>query len=301
MISICIPIYNFDITNLIGELSKQAKLCDSPVELVLIDDYSDSEFKEINDSVCKEHKYIELKKNIGRSKIRNLFLDYVSYDCLLFLDCDSLVISNQFIENYIVAYKKSKKQVICGGRVYERTAPSRSQRLSWMYGVERESKSYTERQQHPYSSFMTNNFLVHAEVLKELPFDECLSKYGHEDTLFGFYLKQNSKTILHIDNAILNGDIENNEEYLNKTSLAIENLALILSKLENRKGFGESVSLLSFHQKLKKYQLLYLVLFLAPIINTIFLLLLKLGVVNLTLFNYYKLNYLSKVLNKKKS
>lgn len=301
MISICIPIYNFDITNLIGELSKQAKLCDSPVELVLIDDYSDGEFKEINDSVCKEHKYIELKKNIGRSKIRNLFLDYVSYDCLLFLDCDSLVISDQFIENYIIAYKESMKQVICGGRVYERTPPSKSQRLSWMYGVKRESKSYAERQQDPYSSFMTNNFLVHAEVLKELPFDESLSKYGHEDTLFGFYLQQNSKTILHIDNAILNGDIENNEDYLNKTSLAIENLALILSKLENKKGFVESVSLLSFHQKLKKYQLLYLVLFLAPIINTIFILLLKLGVVNLTFFNYYKLSYLSKVLNKKKS
>lgn len=301
MISICIPIYNFDITNLIGELSKQAKLCDSPVELVLIDDYSDDEFKEINDSVCKEHKYIELNKNIGRSKIRNLFLDYVSYDCLLFLDCDSLIVSDSFIEDYISAYNTSNAQVICGGRVYERTSPSRSQRLSWVYGVKRESKSYTERQQQPYSSFMTNNFLVHAKVLKELPFDECLSKYGHEDTLFGFYLQQNSKTILHINNVILNGDIENNEEYLNKTNLAIENLVLIISKLENKKGFVESISLLSFHQKLKKYQLLSLVLFLAPIINIFFLLLLKSGIVNLTLFNYYKLNYLSKVLNKKKS
>jgi glycosyltransferase involved in cell wall biosynthesis len=301
MLSICIPIYNFDITNLVTVLSKQIKACSIPAELILIDDCSDLLFKEVNDTICKDHKYIELKKNIGRSKIRNLFLDYASYDYLLFLDCDSLIISDHFLQKYITAYTQTKANVICGGRIYERIPPNKNQMLSWKYGVKKESKHANEREKSPYSSFMTNNFLVYKQVLEHISFDESLSKYGHEDTLFGYSLKQEKVVIKHINNPVLNGDVEENAVYLEKTKLAIDNLSVILCNVEDKKGFINEVTLLAFYQKIKGKRLLGIVLLFAPIINTTFFLLLKLGVVSLILFNYYKLSYLAKVLNKKKS
>jgi len=301
MLSICIPIYNFDVTSLVNNLAEQIPLCSSSVEIVLIDDCSNSNFKDLNKVVCNRYKYIELEKNIGRSKIRNLFLEYISYDCILFLDCDSLITSNQFIQNYITAYIDTKSNVICGGRVYEVKPPNNNQKLSWKFGVKRESKVIEERLKNPSKSFMTNNFFVKREVLRTIPFDERLSKYGHEDTLFGYYLKQENIAIFHIDNPVLNGDIEENAVYLKKTELAIENLILILSRIEDKKEFMNEVTLLSFYRKLKGRRLLGLVLFLSPIITTTFFLVLKIGLVNLPLFNYYKLSYLAKVLDEKKS
>ncbi len=303
MISICVPIYNFDVTNLVTELSKQIKSCTIPIELILIDDCSNHEYKALNKKACKGlgHRIVNLTENIGRARIRNLFLEYVSFDWLLFLDCDSLIISDQFLQKYISTSIETKANVICGGRIYERTHPNKNQMLSWKYGIKRESKPVKERQKNPYSSFMTNNFLVSRYTLKQISFDERLSKYGHEDTLFGYSLKQEKIAIVHINNPVLNGDIENNTIYLKKTRLAIDNLVSILSSIEDKKGFINEVTLLGFYQKTKEKRLLGMVLFLSPIINTTFFFFLKLGWVNLLLFNYYKLSYLAKLLNKKKS
>ena len=301
MLSICIPIYNFDVTRLVTALAKQIEICSLPAELVLIDDCSSIGYKTLNKDVCTAHKYLELKKNIGRSKIRNLFLEYTSYDYLLFLDCDSLIISDQFIQHYLKMISPKAVEVICGGRIYNKLAPSKNQKLSWSYGLNIESKSLEERLNNPYGSFMTNNFLVSRKTLVKIPFDERLSEYGHEDTLFGYYLKKNNIAIEHINNPVLNGDIENNATYIKKTELAIQNLSSILKTIDDEKSFIQEVNLLAFYKKINSRKLLGLTLFLAPIINTIFLMFLKFGWVSLILFNYYKLSYLAKVLDKKKS
>jgi hypothetical protein len=72
MISICIPVYNFNITSLISELSNQIDLLNTECEIIVIDDCSDK-FKRINQIACAKHTYIELSENIGRARIRNLF------------------------------------------------------------------------------------------------------------------------------------------------------------------------------------------------------------------------------------
>ncbi len=299
MLAVCIPIYNFDVTELATQLEQQ--ITTSPFEILLIDDCSLQEYKSINHTICKKHTYIELDKNIGRAKIRNLFLSYSSADYLLFLDCDSKITSNSFIENYIAAIQNNTKTaVFCGGRVYQNKPPSRNQQLSWKYGIKRESKSVKERANNPYQSFMTNNFVVQRSVLASIPFDERLTQYGHEDTLFGYALKQSSHPILHLDNPILNGDIETNESYLQKTHLAIENLVTILETTPNKESFIADIKLLSFYYQLKQLHITKPVFFLAPVINRLFLgLMSNYGIVSLTLFNYYKLYYLHLAFHKK--
>ncbi len=249
MISICIPIYNFNVSPLLDELSMQMEKAEASVELILIDDCSFSEYKELHKSVCNKHRYIELEENIGRAKIRNLFLDYAQYEHLLFLDCDSLIPNKTFLSNYLKAIKKGESSIICGGRIYDSAKPDSNKLLRWKYGIEKESLSYEERMQQPNKSFMTNNFLISKQLLQEIKFDERLSEYGHEDTLFGFELKKKGIKINHIENPVLNGHLENNAEYLKKTEKSIHNLIAILDYVNYDPDFIQDVSLLNFYNK----------------------------------------------------
>ena len=118
MISICIPIYNFNVTELVKTLSAQLKDLNCPSEIILIDDCSDISFKKANENICSKENYIQLDKNIGRAAIRNRFLEYAKYEYLLFLDCDMVVHSNNFLDKYFNAINECNNKVICGGLIY---------------------------------------------------------------------------------------------------------------------------------------------------------------------------------------
>jgi cellulose synthase/poly-beta-1,6-N-acetylglucosamine synthase-like glycosyltransferase len=288
MISICIPVYNFNISPLVNELANQAKSAQIPIEISVIDDCS-QRFKAENRATCEAHRYIELDENIGRSKIRNLFLEHAKYDYLLFLDCDSLVENPLFLANYVAAMKDNPS-VVCGGRVYDKIQPGKEQLLSWKYGIDKESKSAEIRKQAPNKSFMTNNFLVKKSILEDIQFDERITKYGHEDTLFGFSLKQKNIAVTHIENPVLNGDVEENSAFLNKTQEGVINLIEILKYKDCDPELIQDISILRFYKKVQKYDAFINLgfLFLKPFI----VYRLRTGKVNLKAFDFYKLGTL---------
>ncbi len=285
MLSVCIPVFNFNIAKLINELTHQGALLKIDFEIIVIDDASKN-FKISNKNICSKIKYIELEKNIGRSKIRNLFLSFANYEYLLFIDCDSLIIHQDYLLNYIKEIK-TKPNIVCGGRIYPEKCPSRNQRLSWKYGKLRESKPIHTRLLSPNKSFMTNNFLIQRVLLEEIKFDERLTQYGHEDTLFGFELSKRNVSITHIENPVLNGEIENNKIYLSKTEKAIQNLVKIVDFTKNDSEFIQDNKLLISYQKIKKIELFLRLIFLTlrPTIRV----LLTNGIVNLYLIDFYKL------------
>jgi len=296
MISICIPIYNFDVKELVKALEIEIKQNKLPVNLILIDDFSDKKYKELNKPICQKHTYIELESNIGRARIRNLFLKYTSSPYLLFLDCDSKIKSSSFITTYLKYTNNAK--VVCGGRVYPKEKPSKNKMLSWQYGVKQESKTAQERSKEPNSSFMTNNFLIKRKILDQIKFEENLSQYGHEDTLFGFALAQKKIKVLHIENPVLNGDIEDNVAFLHKTEQGIENLVIILKLIDYNQEFIQNVKLLDFYYQLKQKRLLFVLKtekILLPFIKKR----LEKGNVNLKAFNLYKLMYLNRCFGQK--
>ncbi len=296
MISICIPVYNFNINPLIKELHDQAEGLNRPYEIIIIDDGSQN-YQEINRKAGEKFNYIELPENIGRAKIRNLFLQYARYDYLLFLDCDSLIRTTDFLSNYINIIT-TKPGVVVGGRVYDKKRPGREKILRWKFGIIKESKSAAIRNQNPYESFMTNNFLIKKAILEETRFEERLINYGHEDTLFGFDLRKNNVMILHIDNPVLNGDIDTNPEYLNKTNESVKNLVYILNFSGYDKEFIHSISLLKFYNKIKKGKGMIQASFI--LLKPVTFLLLRKGYVSMYLFDYYKLGILIENLKQEK-
>lgn len=289
MLSICVPIYNINVTHLVNSLHYQAKQLQVPYEIVLIDDKSNDFFKNENRIVCNQFNYIELPENIGRAKIRNLFLKYTSYTYLLFLDCDSEIISDFFLQNYVNELKDNLPQIICGGRIYENKKPHFSHQLRWKYGIKRESQPFEIRKNFPNKSFMTNNFVVSRKLFESLRFDERLSEYGHEDTLFGYELKMKNISISHINNPILNNDIESNAEYLEKTKKGLINLVKITKSLNNNPLFTQDIALLKTYDKICTYHLSTVVFVLGFLFSSLIKFILQNVYVSVFLFNLYKL------------
>ena len=225
MLSICIPVYNFDVRKLVHDLHRQAGKNLPDFEILLVDDHSNKAFRKINNELqnTTNVSYTELEENIGRSKIRNLLAEKARFENILFLDCDVDIIRDDFLSNYYRRIQIGEK-VVCGGHIYQDNPPEPKNYLHWYYGTQREVKSATERQKAPNDSFMTANFLISKELFKKIRFDERISGYGHEDTMLGCELDKHGVVTRHIDNPVLHSGLDTNKQFLEKTRQSIHNL-----------------------------------------------------------------------------
>ncbi len=225
MISILIPVYNFDICTLVQELHRQSSQLAIPFEIICLDDGSTTAFKEKNRTI-KEYTHLtyqELPQNLGRSKIRNRLGELAKYDQLLFMDCDSKVVREDYMAHY--ANHLQSRSVLYGGRVYQPSPPADpALRFHWEYGRQREQQTADQRAKKPFHAFMTNNFIIPKAIFQQIRFDEQLTQYGHEDTLFGMELKRRNIHILHLDNPLEHLGLETQTIFLQKTQKGIENL-----------------------------------------------------------------------------
>ena len=229
-LSVLIPNYNWDVTELINELHQQLVKAQIPFEILCFDDAQDSEFTEKNNIVnqLENVTYRVNQKSLGRSKNRNELGQASHYNYLLFLDGDAGIKENKsFIANYLKC--ANPEGVVCGGTAYSATAPTDvNYLLRYLYGKSREEKSAEIRQQEPWNGFSAFNFLIPRAIFTELLFDENLSEYGHEDTIFGNELKYRCVPIIHINNSAHHLGLDTNAVFLEKTKKGVENLRRLI-------------------------------------------------------------------------
>ena len=250
-LSVCIPVYNFDVRELVNSLKKEITNAQLNTEIILIDDASNKDFVTINEPLKDvANQFIFLEKNIGRSAIRNLFLKYASGDFLLFLDCDAKIITENFLQNYLQFIKENQDaKVIFGGFEVENGPLT----LRKKYSLEREIIPLEKRKTATYSSFRGINFLVKKEILQQFLFDENLKNYGYEDLIFSKKLEQKNIFIHQIENPVLHSDEETTDIFLSKTKIAIQNLRKIY---KNNPDVVEDMKLIKVYQKIKDKRLL---------------------------------------------
>ncbi|ULC58995.1 glycosyltransferase family 2 protein [Flaviramulus sp. BrNp1-15] len=248
-LSICIPVFNFNCIESVKELSKQLETHNINAEILVIDDASSVMLTELAKFITPIYRYEKLAKNIGRAKIRNRLAEKAKFDNILFIDGDSSI-PKKFIKNYCLAIENYPNQIICGGTIHH---PPNNQktRLRYNYGVRFEYKKVFIRNQASYHNFRPNNFIIKKNLLKQIPFNEKINKYGHEDTFFAYELKKNNIKIIHIDNPVIHLDSDTNDEYITKTKHSIENLILLKTQYP---GFISFSNLLSFVSKFKFLQ-----------------------------------------------
>lgn len=235
MISILIPVYGESVDAQLANLASEVKGLDYPVEIIVCDDASPKPAAPaFSDYKGVEFRFIQLQENLGRSRIRNYLAQEAKYNQLIFIDADCQPIHSKFINTYKLNFEE--EIVLVGGQLFAEEEPTRiDNKLRWFYGSKVEARPLIERQKSPYKSFMANNFSISKALLKKYPFDENHTGYGHEDTLFGFQLRNNQVNVVHIKNPIRHLGNESNKVFLNKTVEGVHNLVRLYreGKIDN--------------------------------------------------------------------
>lgn len=254
MLSILIPVYNYNVVDLVNSLHEQAVESLVDFEIIVMEDGSVS-FTDINKSIgnLNNCRHIQLPKNIGRSAIRNKLADEAKYDHLLFLDCDAGISNKYFIQKYLAFCHENC--VVAGGRIYQEKIEPQFSLLS-KYGRMRERNELHNIKK--YKNFTSPNFLISKPVFNSIRFDESIKGYGHEDTVFGIMLKEKNIEVKYIDNPVVHIGIEDNVTFIAKTEKGINNLYTLYSSGKYSSLASES-KILSFYLKLKKYRLTFAV------------------------------------------
>jgi Glycosyl transferase family 2 len=257
MISICLPLYNFDARPLVWALQAQIIKQKLPINILLIDDASQAQYQNLWPDLCNAFTHLlQLPKNIGRSQIRNLFAQQSqAQDYLLFLDGDSGILADDFLSNYLLAIQQNPEtKVFYGGRMVAEICPSAAQMLKWKYGQQAEYKAVEARQKAPYLHFQSNNFLIEKACFKANLFNPNFTTYGYEDVDFAINLQKNKIALQHVHNPILNQDIETAELFLQKIEKSMASLALLQSQ-QSSELLYQNIKLLDFYRQIKTYRL----------------------------------------------
>jgi glycosyltransferase involved in cell wall biosynthesis len=237
MVSVLIPVYNQEVKALVFELRRQCSGLNVPFEVICLDDGSKEEFKTVNRALTGEANiiYEELTVNLGRSGIRNELVKRAQFPWLWFLDCDADATVNPDLAKNFWA-KKGENTLISGGRIYQKEKPSdRSLYLHWLWGSERELLDPGLRMKNLVTSFLSNNFLLHKSILEKVGFDETMTGYGYEDTLFAAELVKAGYKIQHIKNPVMHIGLEPADVFLKKIEESLLNL-LRLKEICKLKG-----------------------------------------------------------------
>ncbi len=206
------------------------------------------------------------------------------YQCILCLDADVFPTDADFLKRYADAMGQAR--VVCGGLAYRSGNELNVNRLRFKYGITHEVLTLKQRQDYPYKSFKSSNYLIDSKLAHQIRFDETFVNYGHEDTLFGEKLQLAAVPILHIENPVYHDDTDTAEQFLEKTRCGIENLKAHADEL---RGYSQ---LLQTYSKLQKLHLAGFVAFKFSLLHRVLERNLLGNKPSMWMFGFYKLGYL---------
>lgn len=252
MISVCIPVYNFDIRAMVSRIHAMGTKSKVEFEILVIDDASSDtsiQTRNAEIQVAANIRYKALQKNNGRNLIKFQLAHDAAYDHLLFLDADSEFRDELFFSRYLQADWRT--HLIVGGRTYSENKPQPDQLLHWVYGRQREQRNAKARTVYPYRSFLACNFLISKPHIFSLIIDPALKGYCHEDTFMGMQFEKHGIPIRHIDNPVIHLGLDTTPRFLDKQEEALYHLSYIYKKYKDDLPVRKQVRLLQAFERLK--------------------------------------------------
>jgi len=235
-LSILIPVFNWDATALLERLLTECAGSAGDIEILVADDSSsDGASKERNEAFIARAdnpvlKYFPLTKNLGRAAIRNFLVKRASADFLLFLDCDVIPDTGDFLRAYLSSIQTGDYEVICGGISYQqRILAGRDYDYRVYFGNKKEAAPADVRNIAPGRHLLTANVLVRKEAFLQTPFDEGFVGYGYEDMDWGLRLARQWR-VLHIDNTVSHLGLDKKVDCFAKMRASVPNYLRIREK-----------------------------------------------------------------------
>ena len=217
MISICIPVYNYDVSDLLNQLIEQCNDLPEFTEILIYDDASTKQTV-----LNTQHEMITVhlgKENIGSVASRKHLANFASNDWILFLDTDLELPSSDFLASYLNSINDSST-LYYGGVCYKEQTPEANKILRWKYGHKRESRK-PQSLEEVYNYFVSCSFLIDKTTFDSIFTSEKMPGYG-QDIYITSLLKKLDIEISFIKNPVIHLGLESNEVYYKKSMEGIE-------------------------------------------------------------------------------
>jgi len=250
MLSVLIPVYNRDVTDLVNELHRQCLAQNVEFEILALDDCSpDILIQETNSEIRLEHfQFIKVEENVGNAEARNILARTAKFNWLLFLDADMIPVQESYIREYLHEIRLADFDIMSGGILYEKEVPPEF-RLKWLHGTKTEEQvEYKD----PYLEIRGNNFLVRKEIFLQNPFGGLPESYGYVDTHFGLKLKQSKARVKIIDNPCYHLGLETAEKFVAKHRKSVRNAFWLY---RHHPEMADNLRLIQTYKKIKRFGL----------------------------------------------
>lgn len=250
MLSICIPTYNTDCSELLDILAKQIAQLEETVEVLVCDDFSTAYVRN-NQEACEQNEFtfLKIKKNLGRISVRKKLAKISRYNWLLFVDADMLPKTDEYVVKYTNFIKSNKADIAIGGCCYLNEKKPFNLRLR--YGRNREEIIAEKRHLNPYNSILFGNVLIKKELFSEV-FDDFKDNAYGEDIYLSSSLKSLNKDVAHLPNETYHLGLENNREFVKK----IQKSGEMHARLDSNSTLDLShIKLVRTYYLLKRYKL----------------------------------------------
>lgn len=289
MLSVLIPVFNWDVRELVKIVHAQCKEQNLEFEILVFDDFSsDFNVREVNSKLTlSQYSYVQSQKNVGNAEARNKLANLAKFDSLLFLDCDVIPVRKNFIKKYLEFV--SNQKVICGGILYEELKEEKYS-LRWKFGKRHEEISFEESQKNPYLNIRGCNFFIPKEIFLENPFSTLHASYGYVDTFFALSLENAQVEVKHIDNPVFHLGLEENKVYLRKFEKSIQNAKWMIKA---HPEIANEIRLVKVYKKIERLGLKKLIAFFFKQFEKPMLKNLHSESPSLFIFQLYKLGYIS--------
>lgn len=289
MLSVLIPVFNWDVRELVKTVHAQCKEQNLEFEILVFDDFSsDFNIREVNSKLAlSRYSYVQSQKNVGNAEARNKLANLAKFDSLLFLDCDVNPVRKNFIKKYLEF--ASNQKVICGGILYEELKEKKYS-LRWKFGKRHEEISSEESQKNPYLNIRGCNFFIPKEIFLENPFSTLHASYGYVDTFFALSLENAQVEVKHIDNPVFHLGLEENKVYLRKFEKSIQNAKWMIKA---HPEIANKIRLVKVYKKIERLGLKKLIAFFFKQFEKSMLKNLHSESPSLFIFQLYKLGYIS--------
>lgn len=250
MLSILIPVYNYDVRELVDSLILQLDRKEFDWEIRLSDDNSVTSYKASNQNFIDKLNSTQIsifnqELNIGNAANRNFLIAEAKFDWILFLDVDTKPVKDNFIDTYVSVMKHTSKDLISGNIVYDRNNPN-PKLLRWKYGILKEEVDLAERMKNPILHLRGANFAIRKSVVIDSDFPMLKEKYGFVDTRF--FLQFESSQVEVIENPVFHLGLESNLDYFNKVKLGIKNA---LELIDSDDEFSDNITIVRAYKKIR--------------------------------------------------
>jgi glycosyltransferase involved in cell wall biosynthesis len=232
-LSICIPLYRYDVTKLIDALA--ACKSSSLAEIVLYDDGSGdheplAKLESHAGRVPAAVRIVSAAANRGRAVARNAAFKHARSEWLLLLDADMMPDSESFIEGYLDAIETTWEPAVVVGGYSLKTAPKDKRFALHRWQAEAsECLPATKRSVAPGRYVFSSNVLVHRLVLDACPFDQRFAAWGWEDTDWGLRAQQ-WFPVRHIDNTATHMGLDTDKALIAKYAGSGQNFVLMTTR-----------------------------------------------------------------------